>query len=204
MVAGAFPIAKLASLALKQISKPLATRIKNGAKSSPVFRNYVCMPPAQIYHWVEVNIKMRMLNLGKPTDVPKLNEAMAIELGAELLGEGIIFTVAAACLIAEYIRSSNKERDKEENRERKFEELTRTVLDMELRLHEQEARIRELGRMSYGMHSSISDLWRKNKKSSPSSELSSDSSTTTNRLASIPLITKAIDEADKAVKGKQR
>lgn len=47
MVVGAFPIAKLAALALKQVSKPIATTLKNRAKSSPIFRNYVCMPPAQ-------------------------------------------------------------------------------------------------------------------------------------------------------------
>uniref|UniRef100_A0A0K8RA86 Uncharacterized protein n=1 Tax=Ixodes ricinus TaxID=34613 RepID=A0A0K8RA86_IXORI len=67
MVVGAFPIAKLAALAFRQLSKPLANRIKAGAKKSPFFRTYVCMPPAQIYHWIEVNVKMRILNLGLPT-----------------------------------------------------------------------------------------------------------------------------------------
>jgi len=38
---------------------------------------------------------MWSMNLGRPVSVAKLNENMAIELGAELLGEGIIFTVAA-------------------------------------------------------------------------------------------------------------
>lgn len=47
MVVGAFPAAKLAALLLKQISKPIANVIKEKAKSSPVFRTYVCMPPAQ-------------------------------------------------------------------------------------------------------------------------------------------------------------
>jgi len=35
------------------------------------------------------------MNLGKPVNIPKLNEKMAIELGAELLGEAIIFTIAS-------------------------------------------------------------------------------------------------------------
>lgn len=47
MVVGAFPAAKLAALLLKQISKPIANVIKERAKSHPVFRTYVCMPPAQ-------------------------------------------------------------------------------------------------------------------------------------------------------------
>lgn len=47
MVVGAFPIAKLGALLVKQISKPIANAVKNKAKTSPVFRKYVCMPPAQ-------------------------------------------------------------------------------------------------------------------------------------------------------------
>jgi hypothetical protein len=93
-----FPIVKLGVLAVRQISKPLANAIKARAKQSPFFSTYVCMPPAQLYHWIEVNVKMKLLNLGKPREVKKLNEAMAIDLGAELLGEFVIFSVAAVTL----------------------------------------------------------------------------------------------------------
>lgn len=47
MVVGAFPIAKLSVLLIKQISKPIANACKERAKNSPFFRTYVCMPPAQ-------------------------------------------------------------------------------------------------------------------------------------------------------------
>lgn len=47
MVAGAFPLAKLIYLGVRQISKPLAARIKDGARASPFFRQYICGPPAQ-------------------------------------------------------------------------------------------------------------------------------------------------------------
>lgn len=47
MVVGAFPAAKLGVLALKQISKPIATFLKSRAKNSQFFRQYICMPPAQ-------------------------------------------------------------------------------------------------------------------------------------------------------------
>lgn len=54
MVVGAFPAAKLGALLLKQISKPIANAAKTQAKSSPIFRKYICMPPAQcklrLYH----------------------------------------------------------------------------------------------------------------------------------------------------------
>lgn len=98
-------IAKLAVLAIKQISKPLANAIKNRAKKSPFFRHYVCMPPAQIYHYFDVNVKMKLMNVSKPREVVKLNEAMAIDLGAELLGEFVIFFVASATLTGKFVLS---------------------------------------------------------------------------------------------------
>lgn len=140
MVVGAFPAAKLGVLAFKQLSKPVANLIKERAKSSPFFRQYICMPPAQckcfmrvccrlhnciilmkppqqyfnmlllitlyllVYNWVEVQTKMWAMNMGKPTNVPQLNETMAIDLGANLLGEVIIFSIGAGLLIFEYVR----------------------------------------------------------------------------------------------------
>lgn len=47
---------------------------------------------------------MWIMNLGKPVNIPQLNEQMAIELGANLLGEGIIYILGAALLIVEYNR----------------------------------------------------------------------------------------------------
>lgn len=47
---------------------------------------------------------MWSLNLGKPTNIPQLNETMAIELGSTLLGEIILFAVPATILVFEYTR----------------------------------------------------------------------------------------------------
>uniref|UniRef100_A0A4W3GHY0 Uncharacterized protein n=1 Tax=Callorhinchus milii TaxID=7868 RepID=A0A4W3GHY0_CALMI len=47
MVVGAFPIAKLLMLGIRQLSKPLANRLKAGAVRSEFFKSYVCLPPAQ-------------------------------------------------------------------------------------------------------------------------------------------------------------
>lgn len=55
---------------------------------------------------MEVKVRMWSLNLGKPATIPQLNETMAIELGAKLLGEIILFTIPAAVLVFEYLRSN--------------------------------------------------------------------------------------------------
>ena len=47
MVVGAFPLFKLASLAIKQISKPIASSLKTTAKQSDFFKKYVCVWPGQ-------------------------------------------------------------------------------------------------------------------------------------------------------------
>ncbi|EPQ05986.1 Optic atrophy 3 protein like protein [Myotis brandtii] len=104
MVVGAFPMAKLLYLGIRQISKPLANRIKAGARRSEFFKTYVCLPPAQLYHWVEMRTKMRIMGF-RGTTIKPLNEEAAAELGAELLGEATIFIVGGACMAQEAPRA---------------------------------------------------------------------------------------------------
>ncbi|ALC46107.1 CG13601 [Drosophila busckii] len=161
MVIGVFPAAKLGVLAIKQISKPIANVLKSNAKSSPLFRKYVCMPPAQFYNWVEVKTKMWALNLGRPVTVPPLNEAMAIELGANLLGEFIIFAIGAGLLIFEYSRQSIKENKKTEAMEMEKMQLTTTLTEMNFRLERQDAQIREMTRVLADLDSRNIFRWHK-------------------------------------------
>ncbi|KAM9756676.1 optic atrophy 3 protein isoform 1-T1 [Dama dama] len=112
MVVGAFPMAKLLYLGIRQVSKPLANRIKEAARRSEFFKTYICLPPAQLYHWVEMRAKMRLMGFNAETIKP-LNEEAAAELGAELLGEATIFVVACSCLVLEYSRQKTQQRRKE-------------------------------------------------------------------------------------------
>ncbi|XP_050329996.1 uncharacterized protein LOC126759300 [Bactrocera neohumeralis] len=108
MVLIALPILKLCLLGMRQLSRPISNFVRKEAKQSEIFRKYICIPPAQCFHWCEVTLKMLLLNLGRPVKVVPLNETMALELGAELLGELIVFAVAAAGLIFETKRQSKK------------------------------------------------------------------------------------------------
>lgn len=89
---------------------------------------------------------MWVLNLGKPVNIPVLNEAMSIELGANLLGEGIIFTIAAAILISEYNRSTKKEAAKEAAKIAEMSQIQNTLKELFIQTEEQGAHIRELTR----------------------------------------------------------
>lgn len=109
---------------------------------------------------------MWALNMGKPTKVPQLNEAMAIELGANLLGEIIIFTIGAGLLIFEYMRygsstyitlkniiifvllfrQANKEMVKEEQFNLEKRQLYNTINELSFNLERHDAQIRHLSR----------------------------------------------------------
>ncbi|KAI8514719.1 PREDICTED: optic atrophy 3 protein homolog [Branchiostoma belcheri] len=147
-----FPIAKLVSLAVKQLSKPVAKYAKEGAKRSVFFRRYVCMPPAQLYHWMEVRLKMRILGLGKtkPGSVPQLNEEMATELGAEMLGEFIVFMVAVATIYGEYWRQARNAQQKEDTQNQRLNELEEKLLEVQVVTEKQDMQIRHLSRLLAG------------------------------------------------------
>jgi hypothetical protein len=56
MVVGAFPIAKLGALLVRQVSKPIANMLIRRAKNYPFFRQYICMPPAQCKYFLLVSV----------------------------------------------------------------------------------------------------------------------------------------------------
>ncbi|XP_066840816.1 optic atrophy 3 protein [Anser cygnoides] len=138
MVAGAFPIAKLLTLGARQLSRPLAARIKAGARASPFFRAYICLPPAQLYHWVEMRAKMRIMGF-RGAAVKPLNEEAAAELGAELLGEAIVFGVGGLCIYLEYARQTGQARRREEEQAAALREMAAGLERMRAELDELKA-----------------------------------------------------------------
>jgi hypothetical protein len=140
---GVFPIAKLGALLLRQVSKPIANYVKERAKQSPVFRSYV-MPPAQFYNQCEVKMKMYFMNISKADKIEPLSETVAIELGSNLLGEGIIFCIAASLLLFEYNRQVRKEKAKEDTRLKEQEVLNNAINDLVLISEQQRAEIKRL------------------------------------------------------------
>lgn len=165
MAVGAFPLFKLGFLLIKQISKPIANTIAKRAKSSRIFREYVCIPTAQLFHWYDVRVRMRILNLGKATTVPKLNEQKAIETGSQLLSELIIFGFASGILVFEYNRQSENEEIKKEKAEREKAYLLDRLETLELTMEKQSAQMRELERLAHHLGDKL-DHKTKNRNSS--------------------------------------
>eukprot|EP00092_Neocalanus_flemingeri_P088069 GFUD01111239.1.p1 GENE.GFUD01111239.1~~GFUD01111239.1.p1 ORF type:complete len:314 (+),score=96.66 GFUD01111239.1:49-990(+) len=153
----AFPVAKLGFLLVRQVSKPLAKSVAARAKKSPFFRDWVCVPVAQLFHFYEVKMKMRALNLGtgKVTKVPKLTEAKAVEQGSEILSEAIIITIASTILIYEYNRSKEKDDAKEVKLKADRESIKNKIFELELKVEKQSTQIRNLAKSAIHLEEEI-------------------------------------------------
>ena len=116
------PLVNLGFLVIKQVSKPFAKFIAAEAKEHKIFKDWICIPIAQKFHFLEVVVKMRSLKPKKGTKgagsrvtrVPALNEARAVELGSELLSEIIVLSISVSTAVILYNISVNKEIEKEE------------------------------------------------------------------------------------------
>ena len=116
------PLVNLGLLVIKQVSKPFAKFIAAEAKEHKIFKDWICIPIAQKFHFLEVVVKMRSLKPKKGTKgagsrvtrVPALNEARAVELGSELLSEIIVLGISVSTAVILYNISVNKEIEKEE------------------------------------------------------------------------------------------
>ncbi|VDQ07867.1 unnamed protein product [Trichobilharzia regenti] len=84
------------------------------------------------------------MGLQKPKEVAKLSEDAAVDLGAEVLGEVIIFVVGASCLLLEYRRQVRKEANKEDYVQKTLDQLTSQVNELMTLVDIQEAKVREL------------------------------------------------------------
>ncbi|XP_054726885.1 putative OPA3-like protein CG13603 isoform X2 [Anastrepha obliqua] len=140
----ALPVFKLGMLAVRQLSKYVANFIKERAKKNATFRNYFCIAPAQC--GVEIRTKMWTMKMGKPTNIKPLSEAAAIDLGASMLGEFVLFLICGAAVVSEVSRQVRSERRKREEKIQAAIKLTNNILSMEEAIEQQEEYIKEINK----------------------------------------------------------
>ena len=144
----AFPLAKLGYMALKQAGKPLANYMKRRAKTSIFFRDRICIPVAQAYHRWDTNVRMVNLGLSKPdkASIKPLNETLAVDLGAEMVGEFSVFLIGAAVLYLEYWRQSRKAEKEQQDEENYLKSLSENITNLNILVEKQDAQLREVNR----------------------------------------------------------
>ncbi|EDR10796.1 uncharacterized protein LACBIDRAFT_154085, partial [Laccaria bicolor S238N-H82] len=106
--------AKLATLIIRTLAKPISSQIKEQARQYVVlgFRHErfreMCVSLAQFMYRSET--KLRTNILGEPArHIRPLSESRAIENGSNALAEGFLFAVAASLIIGETWRSSRNQ-----------------------------------------------------------------------------------------------
>ncbi|KAJ3335517.1 hypothetical protein HDU93_005304 [Gonapodya sp. JEL0774] len=88
---------KIGFLAIRTIAKPVTAAIKSGAKNHPAFKSF-CVNVAQAYHAVDIRLNASLAGGPAPDKVRPLSEAKAVELGADFLGEFLMFAIAAGII----------------------------------------------------------------------------------------------------------
>ena len=90
--------------------------------------------------------KMKIMGLRGSTIKP-LNEVAAAELGAELLGETIVFLIGGGCMVLEYTRQSANSRRKEEELNETIVSLQTEIAELKLTTETLDAQLREFNRV---------------------------------------------------------
>lgn len=108
----ALPVAKLASLLIKTLAKPMSKRVKTSFTKSDVGKA-VLISIGQFTH--SLTTRMTIWSAGfKVRSIQPLENEAALVQGSELIGEAFIFTVAGGIVVYEYNKSKEKEIAKEE------------------------------------------------------------------------------------------
>ncbi|CAM6005696.1 unnamed protein product [Sphagnum balticum] len=149
------PFAKLGTLVLRTLSKPLATRLKQQAAHHPRFREII-INFAQSNHRFQVNLQRRIYGHATDVEIRPLNEEKAVQAASDFLGEAFIFSVGGAVVIFEVSRSALSEARKEEFRKKELldlwdrDEIVAQELDsLRQRLDELEKAVRGRGFASW-------------------------------------------------------
>uniref|UniRef100_A0A6N2KEI2 OPA3-like protein n=1 Tax=Salix viminalis TaxID=40686 RepID=A0A6N2KEI2_SALVM len=112
------PLLKLGTLALKTLSKPLASKLKQQAALHPKFRQFI-INIAQTNHRITTRTQRRIYGHATDVEIRPLNEEKAVQAAVDLIGEVFIFTELLSFLVVQ--RSAKSETRKEEKRKQELE-----------------------------------------------------------------------------------
>jgi optic atrophy 3 protein len=137
------PLIKLGYLLIRTVAKPVANILKRQTKNHPVFRS-VCVRLAQTYHRTEIKMSRRLGGASKAVTeavVRPLDEQKAIEVGANFLGETLVFLVAGGVLIMDQTVSAQKEQVRRQVIEDKFNQIFKELEDLKIEISKNKIKI---------------------------------------------------------------
>lgn len=126
---------------------------------SDYLQNKLLLNYLSVYNKADVRNRLSALGMGKPKDVQSLTDEMAVELGAEVLGELTLMVILTGGIAFEYYRSASKSDQKQEEEEERMLVLERQIQDLTSSVKRQELHIREITESVSHNESYISKLW---------------------------------------------
>lgn len=87
---------------------------------------------------------MRWMGTTGPTHVKPLTEERAAELGAEIIGDTFVYSVAASLIIFEYVRSKKKEQDAEDTQNNQIAKLNDSMQRLEREMKDIKKRLSDM------------------------------------------------------------
>mmetsp|Transcript_19178 Transcript_19178/g.26587 ORF Transcript_19178/g.26587 Transcript_19178/m.26587 type:complete len:200 (-) Transcript_19178:1071-1670(-) len=131
-MAQALPIAKLAGLLIKTLSKPVSKRIKHEFAQYETSQRLL-VGIGQASH--QLSSRMTIIASGyKVRSIKPLEHEKALSSGADLVGESFVLMVSAGIVVYEYDRSSKKEEKKRQNLLEEQAALDAKLLSLDARL----------------------------------------------------------------------
>lgn len=125
---------KFTSLLVRTLAKPLASQIKTQAKSHPTFRRQ-CIYVAQVMHKSEAGLRFKLLN-EKNVETKPLNDARAIETGANFVAETFVFSVAGGLILFESWRARRKDQQRRQGVKDDIGDLKERIQNIEQKIEQ--------------------------------------------------------------------
>ncbi|GAA5868296.1 hypothetical protein JCM3774_000997 [Rhodotorula dairenensis] len=149
-------ILKIASLFLRTLSKPIATKIKQQAKEHDGFKTRT-IQMAQWLHRAEMNLRVKLLG-ESPRHVRPLSETKAIESGANFLSEGFLFSVAATIILGETWRARRAENKRRDGVKESLEQHEAQIQELEVRIARDRQREEEFARRERELEKVVEEI----------------------------------------------
>ncbi|KAJ1402111.1 Optic atrophy 3-like [Sesbania bispinosa] len=143
------PLLKLGTLALKTLSKPVASRLKQQAALHPRFRQLI-VNMAQTNHQLTTKMQRRIYGHATDVEIRPLNEEKAVQSAVDLIGELFVFSVAGVLLIFEVQRSARSEARKEDLRKQELGAMKQKNDDLAGEVELLKHRLQELEQLARG------------------------------------------------------
>ena len=103
---------------------------------------------------------MRLMGHKGKITVEPLNERSAVDLGAEMLGEAVVFGIGVAVLYAEYKRQKRGEAREEIKHQDNFRTLQRKVEELSCCVEKQSEQIDKLNEIVQNIENKVSEQQR--------------------------------------------